>query len=212
MRDLLPLSAYESSVAWNPQRVGIVAGVLFGIPMAMLIWRDDPKSGLGAAVATAAVAAVLFGAFWPPAFRTLMGRLMRPIYEGDSRIVPSPPSGRYLARLMCSLMRGRIAVGGHLYVGPENWVFVPHTRNLRIHREPVRWEQPDRLSISTQPARLGWPGRLLGAEPTDRLVLANGESRDQFVVPDTEHTAAELKRYQHTSPASPVKDSASDGP
>jgi hypothetical protein len=36
-------------------------------------------------------------------------------------------------------------VGGHLYVGP----FVPHQNNP----DPVRWDRPEQLTLSTEPVR-----------------------------------------------------------
>jgi hypothetical protein len=86
-------------------------------------------------------------------------------------------------------------VGGHLYVGPENLVFVPHTKNLRRHRQPIHWKQPECLSVSTEPAQLWWLQKLVGARPTDRLVIADNGVRTLLAVPDAELVRAELEVY-----------------
>jgi hypothetical protein len=36
-------------------------------------------------------------------------------------------------------MRGRLAVGGHLYVGRRALCFVPHTKNLKVHQTPTEF-------------------------------------------------------------------------
>lgn len=95
--------------------------------------------------------------------------------------------------MACSLIRGRVAVGGHLYVGRDEWVFMPHKRNLSGHLNPIRWERPEGLSLSTEPVRSRWLRVVLGGNLPDRLVVSLGGLRDELVVPDAQLALTELR-------------------
>jgi hypothetical protein len=191
MQDLQPLSAYEQSSGPNLVRSTLVLAVLWGIPMTMFMLRTNQGS-VGFVVMVAAIGGLLFGGLVTMLARFATRQLTQLVYHCVWPIVPAAPSGEYEARLMCRLKRGRMAVGGHLYVGAEGWVFVPHTRNGPFYRKPVRWEQPAAFSLSTQRARWGALTWLFGLPRGDQLVLANGANRAVFVVPNAAEVAAAL--------------------
>ncbi len=195
MRDLQPLSAYEKAARLSFGRSTLVLGLLWGLPMTMFMLRTHQGS-LGFVLGIGAIGALTFGSLITMLARFARRQLMQQVYYCVWPIVPAAPPGEYEARLMCSMIRGRLAVGGHLYIGHDAWAFVPHVRNGPIYRKPVRWEQPGRLSLSTRRAPWGWIAWLFGTATDDQVVVADGASRAVFVVPNAGDVASELEGYQ----------------
>ena len=191
MRDLQPLSAYENASRLNFGRSMLVLGLLWGIPMTMFMLRTHQGS-LGFVLVIGAAGALVFGALITMLARFAKRQLTQHVYYCVWPIVPAAPPGQYEIRLMCSLIRRRMAVGGHLYIGHEAWTFVPHTRNGPLYRKPVRWDQPSRLAVSTQRRRWGWLEWLFGLPTHDQVVLATGESRWVIAVPNAAEVASAL--------------------
>jgi hypothetical protein len=194
MEELQPLAAYESASVLSFWRTTLVLAVLWGVPMTLFMLRTHQGS-VGFVVSIGVIGAILFGSTLTVLARFARRQLTRQVYHCVWPIVPAAPSGEYQARLMCSLIRGQLAVGGHLYVGRDAWTFVPHVRNGPLYRKPVRGEHPARLSLAAQPPRWGWLARLFGAAPGDQLVLADGQSQSTFVVPNAADVASSLERY-----------------
>ncbi|HZS60522.1 MAG TPA: hypothetical protein VFA43_14710 [Gemmatimonadaceae bacterium] len=188
---------YES-VRPDYRRIGIFCalGWFVGMTIMQLVTTHD---SLILILSLNAVGAVFFGAVFALVMRRWMRRVMRELYDGTSPWMSPVPPGEYEARVMCSVMRGRIAVGGHLYVGRELWTFMPHTKNLRGHRDPMRWERPGRLVLSTEPIQSRWLTVILGSKTSDRLVVSLGGLRDQFVVPDAKLAVFELQKILSVS-------------
>src|SRR5581483_155419 len=191
MRDLQPLAAYEQSAGPSFLRATVVLALLWAIPMTMFMMRTNQGSP-GFVITVAAVGGLLFGGLVTMLARFATRQLTQVVYHCVWPIVPAAPPGEYDARLMCRLKRGRMAVGGHLYVGNEGWVFVPHTRNGPLYRKPVRWERPAGFSLSTQRPRWGWLSWLFGLGRDDQLVLADGANRAVFTVPNAADVVAAL--------------------
>ena len=191
MRDLQPLSAYENASKPSFGRSTLVLGLLWGIPMTMFMLRTHQGS-LGFVLAIGAVGALIFGALITMLAGFAKRQLTQHVYHCVWPIVPAAPPGPYEARLMCSLVRRPLAVGGHLYIGHEGWTFVPHTRNGPLYRKPVRWDEPYQLSISTQHPKWGWLSWLFGVPTQDQVVLAIGESRWVIAVPNAADVASAL--------------------
>lgn len=198
MRDVQPLSAYENSSGPNLVRSTLVLAVLWGIPMTMFMLRTNQGTP-GFVIMVAAIGGLLFGGLVTMLARFATRQLTQLVYHCVWPIVPAAPPGEYDSRLMCRLKRGRMAVGGHLYVGNEGWVFVPHTRNGPFYRKPVRWERPTGFSLSTQRPRWGWFTWLFGLPAGDQLVLADGANRAVFVVPNAADVAATLNAGVQTN-------------
>jgi hypothetical protein len=198
VRDVLPLSAYNISRTWSTTRAGTVAGILWAIPMVFYLIRGLHGQVIKA-VEIAATGAVVFGLLLAALMRVSVHTFFGRIYQGDRTLVTPPPEGAYDARLLCSVFRGRTAVGGILYLGSKDWVFTPHVRNRRVNLSWIRWERPDRIALSTEPAQLGWLAKLFGARPATRVVVFDGESRRVLVVPDVERVVADLDGYRKKS-------------
>jgi predicted HTH domain antitoxin len=85
-------------------------------------------------------------------------------------------------------------VGGHLYAGPAELAFVPHTRNRPKDRVPrvLRWEQLQRVEALTRPApaRVS-AGSAAGFAGVDRLVFAAECQRHG--IPVIDYPAEELR-------------------
>ena len=188
--ELLPLSAYEAVRNATIPRAAALAALFFFVAMTVTTTHDS----LAVDLVINALGALLFWFLFAAGMRAMLARMTRQLYDGTSPWMPPPPPGEYQVRVASSLMRGRIAVGGHLYVGREKWVFVPHTKNLPQHRSIQHWERPDRISLSTEPVHSAWLQLVLGKLP-DRLVVSDGGLRDLLVVPEADHVRQELQRY-----------------
>ena len=198
MRDLQPLSAYEKASGPSVVRSTLVLGLIWFIPMTMFMLRTHQGS-VGFVVTIGAIGALVFGSLVTMLARFATRQLTQLVYHGIWPIVPAAPPGQYDARLMCRLRRGRSAVGGHLYVGADGWVFVPHTRNGPFYRKPVRWERPAGLTFSTQRPRWGGIAWLFGLPRSDQLVVTDGEVKAVFVVPNAAEVAAALESGSYAS-------------
>jgi hypothetical protein len=191
MRDLLPFSAYENASTVSFGRSTVVMGLFWGIPMTAFMLQTHQGSP-GVVLFSGAIGALVFGSLITMLGRFARRQLTQAVYHCVWPIVPATPPGQYEARLMCSLIRGRLPVGGHLYIGPRAWTFVPHARNGPVLRKTVRWEQPSRLSVSAQRPTWRWVPWLFGMPNNDQVVLADGESRAVFVVPNAADVVPEL--------------------
>lgn len=183
MRDLQPLSAYQNASTVGIVRPTLVLGLLWGIPMTMFMLRTH-QGTVGFVVAVCAIGAVLFGSLVTLLARFASRQLTQQVYYCVWPIVPAAPPGQYDARLMCRLKRGRLTIGGHLYIGAESWVFVPHTKNGPFYRQPVRWAQPAALSLSARDPRRSLLSWLFGSTPHDQLVISDGNRGAVFLVPN----------------------------
>jgi hypothetical protein len=191
MRDVQPFSAYENASGASTVRSTLILGLLWGVPMTLFMLRTNQGS-VTFVVTIGAIGGLLFGALVTMLARFASRQLTLQVYHCVWPIVPAAPAGEYDARLMCRMMRGRFPVGGHLYIGSDAWVFVPHVRNGPFYRKPVRWEQPASLTLSTERPRWGWLGWLFGFARNDQLVFADGKNRSVFIVPNAAQVAAAL--------------------
>ena len=202
MRDLLPLSAYEGASGPSVVRSTVVLALLWGIPMTMFMLRTHQGS-VGFVVGVGAVGGLVFGSLVTMLARFATRQLTQVVYHCVWPVVPAAPPGAYDTRLMCRLERGRLTVGGHLYVGDASWVFVPHTRNGPLYRKPVRWERPGGLALSVQRPRWSALTWLFGLSRADQVVAADGEGRSVFVVPDAGQVVAALNARTRPQSVSP---------
>jgi hypothetical protein len=194
MHDILPVEAYERPFVGPARRTIIAMAVLWGVPMTLLFVLSTYRSiGVVFPLLVGAVGGPGFGVFWTRSFRRRMRAFVRRLYEADPALVPALPPGVFDCRVSCSLIpSGRIAVGGHLYAGPADWVFVPHQKNLPRHRAPTV------LSISADvtltPGKMPRRGlaRLLTSEPIHTLDVRTAGGMVRLYVPEPELVAAKL--------------------
>jgi hypothetical protein len=150
--------------------------LLWGLPMTAYLVYARGSLSVGVAIAIGVGGALLFGLAWAVWMRTSLLKMVRRLHAGDPALVPSPPVGEYDTRFTASLMNGRLAIGGHAYVGKRSLCFVPHTKNLKAHQHPTefRFDAAPLVSvIERQPnpfQRLFRPG-------PDRLLRVGDDQR-----------------------------------
>jgi hypothetical protein len=202
IRELLPLAAYVPAQQTSNVRMALMVAVLWGVPVTVIVLlpaRDI--AGIATGLAIGAAGALAFGFLWTYLFTRAMRKIMRRIYEGDPRVVPPAPAGEYGYRLMCNYMISpRLAVGGHLYVGPRELTFVPHHKNLRRHRAPLSIPTTPEPVIESVAVAPGRTTRLLGAGPSAyQLQVRTSGIAARFVAPEPEHVAERLREYVRTA-------------
>lgn len=196
MEDVLPLEAYlstiETTYTW---RLALSMSVLWGIPMLLFtLWMTSGSVGLVFPLGIMGLASFGFGFIWTRLMRSMMRKLVRRLYEADPALVPPPPAGEFRCRLMCSLLVSRIAVGGHLYAGPAAWIFVPHMKNLKQHRDATALWTSGELQLTTKPAPMRNIARVLGVPPSVTLELNSEERVASLQMPEAERVAARLRQ------------------
>ena len=198
MRDLLPLSRYEASVKGVAWRSSLVMAALWGIPMTTFLVISQGDLGLVASLSTGVLAALLFGFGWTLWMRRGMLRLIRRIYNGDPKIVPPAPAGPFDARLSCNLMLSKnFGVGGHLYLGEDRAVFMPHNRNLPKHRHPVTMTPIPVGSVAIADLNPSALVRLLANGPVRTIRVRVAEGDMEILTPEPETIVREITPYFH---------------
>lgn len=205
IREFVPLEGYEEGLGPAKRRMALVMAALWGVPITLysMLAADDALEAIVALVVGVA-GALAFGFLWTWTMTLGVRRLVRRVYAGDPRIVPAPPAGAYEYRFACSYLPSLLtAVGGHLYVGPAAWTFVPHRRNLKRHRAPVSIPITPGTRVEavevTQPA---W-ARLFTPGPAYRLQVRSGAATTMFLTPDPRALAPRLREYLQAASAKP---------
>jgi hypothetical protein len=168
--------------------------------MTLLLVFTDAGLPLPAALAVGAITALVFGSLFAFLFRRSLTRLITRLYDGEPALVPPPPAGEFTVRALGSLMTSpKFAVGGHLYAGPEQLAFVPHTKNRASDQSPrvVPWVQVRGLEPFMRPAPAAV--RLFSPAPLAylRVLVADGEWL--LRVPEPTKVAAALERLRASS-------------
>ena len=210
IRDLLPLSAYEQTdrAAW--WRTVLMMGVLWGTPMTIFAaWREPTATPLAVTVVVGAFFGLMFGILWTSWFGRSMRKMVRRIYAADPKLVPPAPEGEYEYRLACTYL-GRIAVGGHLYVGPREWTFVPHRKNLKMHQAPITIALAPSMSVEVVEVQLRGLPALLMKGPAYRVRVVTPRDDAAFVTPEPHTVAEALREYvpREGGPAPGVQEGA----
>jgi hypothetical protein len=139
-------------------------------------------------------ASTAFGVLWVNWFARDMMRLAHRLYSADPSIVPSPPAGRFDTRIMCNrLVTPRLAIGGHLYLGPDEWIFVPHRKNRRQDQSPLRLPSNRIRQVELVDLRPTGLARLISARPVPMIHVVADDSV-LFLAPDASDVASELRR------------------
>jgi hypothetical protein len=195
IRELLPIEAYLPPSRPFPWRTALVMAFLWGVPMTtvLLVSEGSEELGLPVVLVTGTMGGLLFGILWTGSFWRSILHLTRRVYNADPRMVPQPPPGDYDFRLACSYLASRhISIGGHLYIGEEDWVFVPHRKNLKRHRTPrtIRRNTITQVDAGSLPPTVF--ARLFSSEPDQRLLVRTDGEESRFRVPHAEKVASEL--------------------
>jgi hypothetical protein len=144
MIDLVPLIAYREEVeAISTTRLGLRSGTGFAILFFAGMALASPWASPGRPVpwlllaGASAIGGLFFGVRFPRSFKRKLLRTTDAVYSGNPPYTTSPPDERFTHRLPANLGRGRIAVGGVLYLAYGFATFVPHRFNLPRHRHPM---------------------------------------------------------------------------
>jgi hypothetical protein len=188
MVDLVPLTAYQTAPLFHRGRLGAVAGVFFGLVISAtfaLLERCSPSPcdpGASALVA-GTLGGACFGWLFPRTVNAKLRKLTTRVFEGSGRYAAPAPTADLSHRLPSSLVVSRaLAIGGVLYVGPEQLLFVPHSANLPRHRA-LRLIPRHALTVGVRPASLAGVQSFFFPNAPERLVLSDGTLSWEFVVP-----------------------------
>jgi hypothetical protein len=166
--------------------------ILWGVPMTLILAFTDSGLSLSGALAAGTIGAVMFAGAMSLFFRRLISQL----YTGGPPLVPTPPEGTYAFRMLSSLSMGPILkIGGHLYAGPSQLVFVPHLKNREKDRVPrvLPWERVERIEEFARPSP--WLARLIVPGPMWSLRVVGGGEEWLLEIPNGSNAAEALRRF-----------------
>jgi hypothetical protein len=206
--NVITLDSYLTDETGYWGRLGLVSGVLFGLMMAaggLLILSHTPNLVLPPLIGSTIsglFGGLLFGIFFPLAFRRTTNIYAKSLYKGEDWIANDPPPGidpDY--QLLCTRIVGSMGVGGILYAERRALVFVPHKLNRRRH-QPVTLSPVTNLrtELSPPPAR-NFLQKLLVPKPQPQLIITSPTEQMYLTVPQPvvtismlDHVLERLKR------------------
>ena len=199
MQTLVERAAYDVDETGYWKRLQRFLMVFYGGGMGLFVFFSEEGGVLERllyALVAATAGGVLYRALMIAWLRRATRRALDRIHAGDERLVGPPPAEReYPYRLPCGyLATPRRCVGGVLYLGHGDLLFVPNRNGPPRYREPVRLGplRAVRVSVATPP--LNPMARLLSSREPRALVLALSEGTHQFIVPAADRTALEVER------------------
>jgi hypothetical protein len=197
MRELLSWPEYVASSRSPAWRSVVVMSVLWGGPMTgIIVITQGREIGIVPALMIGIITGVLFGTLWTVWFRLAMRRFVRRVYHGDPKLVPQPPEGGFEARVPCNLLlTDKMAVGGHLYLGRDQSVFVPHNRNLRQHRSPVVLTPGAHSAVTVHELTPPLLTRILAKGPIQVFDVNVAEGSVRLLVPKAESVLPKLEPF-----------------
>jgi hypothetical protein len=205
VENLVPRATYDSDETGYWRRLPLAAGIGFGVPMGiffamMTAFMGWGKFGLEACLllglSTGALSGVIFGFFFPRAFRHKMSSITDANYSRDPEpdLMPSPEKKlRY--RLPSNWMRSEShAVGGVLYIGRDGLLFLQHGKNVQRDRSSFEMGPADELRLSLTPTTLtGWR-RLLVPRPVPLLNIIWPGGEASFLIPSPQNTLGLIEK------------------
>jgi hypothetical protein len=204
MDDVLPLATYEGPFLGSSRRLALTMSLLWGVPMSLLaVMSTYHTLGLAYPLAISILGSLAFGFLFARAFRKKILALTLRLYEADPKLVPAPPVGAFTCRVLCNLaLSPRMGVGGHLYAGPGQWVFVPHLKNLAKHRAPTVLSTEGAPQLTPQTESAGRLVRLFGPTFVTSLEVRDGGRVSKLYVPEPERVASTLRECGKRLPGS----------
>jgi hypothetical protein len=195
MDDVLPLATYEGPFLGSSRRLALTMSLLWGVPMSLfVVFSTYQTLGVAYPLVISILGSLGFGFLFARAFRKKILALTRRLYEADPTLVPAPPVGAYTCRVLCNLaLSPRLGVGGHLYAGPGQWVFVPHLKNLEKHRTPTVLSTESVPTLTPQTVSGSRLLRLVSTASITSLEVRNGGRVSKLYVPEPERVAATLR-------------------
>jgi hypothetical protein len=200
MENLVPREFYDIDDSGYRERLGLVTGVTFGLGFGVACFFLT-RSIIGLrwttllSVFAAVFAGLAFGKSFPRGFRKKMSSMLDRLYAGDPEITDPPTSGKdLLYRLPCSWKRSEnFTVGGILYLGPQELLFVPHKLNLPADRSVMEMGPTKHLELSLTNQRLAGILKVLIPRPIPQLQVIWPGGSAKFLIPAPNRV---LKRIQ----------------
>jgi hypothetical protein len=199
VENLVPRSTYDADETGYWRRLPLAAGVGFGLPMgifftimvAIMAWgKFGLKECLLLGILSGAASGVLFGFFFPRAFRRKMSSITDANYlrEPQPDILTSSAK-KLVYRLPSNWMRSdSFAVGGVLYIGGDGLLFVPHEKNLQRDRSSFEMGPASQLRLSLAPTSFaGWKWFLV-PRPAPFLKVAWPAGEANFLISSPQNT------------------------
>lgn len=175
------------------RRVPIFYFLFFGFFMGFFGFYGMEGS-LNARLLTSLFVALFSGSFYSLLMtgwqRRAGRRALDRIFAGDERLIGSPPpEADFPYKLPCGLHLSRfLCVGGVLYLGPSDVIFVPNRNNLPRHRTPRSVGAPAELRVSRTLVPLTFIGKLVVKRRPAAMGLTSRTATHRFIVPDIENT------------------------
>ena len=213
MENLLPRDAYDldETGMWKrmPLFVGVFAflfgslgfGIIFplGFKLAFRLVLQQPvtlpwRVGLLSGLLFGVLFALIFGFMFPARARRRFSAATDAIYFDDPKFVVLPPADLGLThRLPCSWMKSEnFAVGGVLYLGSGGFLFIPHRKNLPIHRQPLEIKSLSDITFSLVTPRPNSLMKLLVKSAPPRLQIESHDTSARFLVPEAKKTLEKI--------------------
>lgn len=200
IENLVPLAAYDVDETGYWARLRWVSGIYFGLAIAAvsLVLPSTRYSPPVTAAIFLAIGGPLFGLGFPAMVRRSVRLIAAGIYAGESWIIDPPAmTDRVYYQVLCTCMRGRVGLGGVLYLGRKGFLFMPHKRN---RKRTVPIEMP----LETLRISLGAPSignriqRLLTPRPQGQIEVTWNGGSARFLMPNPAETYVRLRRCLET--------------
>jgi hypothetical protein len=203
--NLVPRSTYDSDETGYWQRLPFVAGICFGLPVGIFFTMMTAFVGWGKfgleeclllGMSGGALSGILFGFFFPRAFRRKMSSITDANYsrEPEPDVLPSHKENLQY-RLPSNWMKTEsFAVGGVLYIGKGGLFFLPHGKNMPRDRFSFEMSPANELRLSLTPTTLtGWK-QLLVPHPAPFLHIIWPGGEANFLIPSPRNTLGLIER------------------
>lgn len=204
--NLIPLSAYRTDETGYWKRLPFFSGLFYGLCMAVCasVFPLDDSNLLYSRMTRVLIAfffgGIFFGLFFSLLARWRLRSIQDALYAGKGWIdVPPPANSRISHRIVCSLMDGRIAVGGVAYLGSDGMIFVPHKRNRTRNRRILEMKPLSGLRFDSATPPVGNRiQRILIPRPQPLLEVQWPQGGAKFLVPCAVSLAPKLSELAQT--------------
>ena len=198
-QNLIPLDLYDLDETGYWRRLPWIVSLLFGVSLGALeLLLPIPGTRYSPPVCAAIALAIggpFFGLLFPACIRARARSITAALYTGDRRFVDPPPADLFvLKQIVCSIITGPVAVGGTLYLGPGELLFVPHKRNQRPS-PPLKVSPLQSVKIATvPPPPANAIQRLVAPRPRDLIELNWNGGNARFLMPTPADALVRLGR------------------
>ena len=208
MQNLIPLESYLRDETGYWTRLPFVSGTFFGVTFSTFFYFAERGSGtllhpptFVHSLVTAVLSGVFFGALFTFFLRRKVKRLWKLLYLGNAAVESrfSKQTG-CTHKLVCTLVQEDTGIGGTLYLGSDNWQFLPHQEYGQKERSSdKKLFQPAtsiHLALIRSPESKGlirrWLQKFLVPKRPMLLDITSSGAHASFLVPTPEVTLSAL--------------------